>query len=254
MADAPKCAKCSKTTGEGGIALKRCAKCKSVLYCSRACQTADWKVHKKKCGLAAGTVEPVVLTTPEGTHNFNSGTPVVPKGLDSTLPKPFTHLHHKTWLHNRSEKDVFRLLIDSFRLMLDDDYKFENHTPENSLYSGSSPDSRIPFRSFLQQAQRKSGLLPPWWTAADGTTKLDECVAFGLTDEFSNLKCAVDKGGIIDYYGQSNMPMQLRILREQITGRGPMGQSGAAMITMHMAMESGQGPQYMSTLDLSNNV
>ncbi|KAI0335246.1 hypothetical protein GY45DRAFT_1317169 [Cubamyces sp. BRFM 1775] len=29
--------------------LSRCAACKAVLYCSRSCQMADWKRHKKYC-------------------------------------------------------------------------------------------------------------------------------------------------------------------------------------------------------------
>jgi hypothetical protein len=33
---------------------KRCASCKSVRYCSRACQVADWKRHRKECVLMTG--------------------------------------------------------------------------------------------------------------------------------------------------------------------------------------------------------
>ncbi|KAI0756962.1 hypothetical protein C8Q80DRAFT_67951 [Daedaleopsis nitida] len=29
--------------------LSKCATCKSILYCSRPCQVADWKRHKKYC-------------------------------------------------------------------------------------------------------------------------------------------------------------------------------------------------------------
>lgn len=28
---------------------KRCSKCKSAWYCSKACQTADWSSHKAVC-------------------------------------------------------------------------------------------------------------------------------------------------------------------------------------------------------------
>lgn len=247
MADYDKCAKCSKTVSDSGNPLKKCAKCKTVFYCSRTCQTSDYKVHKKICGLSSGVVEPVVTSTPERTFNFDSGTPVVAKGLDNPIKKPFTHLHNKTWLHNRSEKDVFRLLIDCFRLMLEDDFKFEGNAMIDSLYSGECADSRIPFRLFLTHVEKVNGLLPAWWTAA----KLDECVAFGLTDSWANLGSAVEKADLIDHYGDSTMPMQLRIMREIITGRGPMGQSGMEAVRMYMASESGTGPQITSTVNIS---
>ena len=35
-------------------ALKRCASCGKVWYCSRECQKADWKVHKKTCKQSQG--------------------------------------------------------------------------------------------------------------------------------------------------------------------------------------------------------
>ena len=31
------------------LTFQRCARCKKVYYCSRACQTEKWKVHKKSC-------------------------------------------------------------------------------------------------------------------------------------------------------------------------------------------------------------
>ena len=51
MADksAPKCNYCSKTRSTSGVALSRCGKCQTTLYCSRECQTADWKGHKRVC-------------------------------------------------------------------------------------------------------------------------------------------------------------------------------------------------------------
>lgn len=32
-----------------GVAFKRCARCKTTYYCTPACQTAHWAVHKKTC-------------------------------------------------------------------------------------------------------------------------------------------------------------------------------------------------------------
>jgi len=43
------CAHCKKTGAEGADALKCCARCKATNYCSRVCQKADWKQHKKFC-------------------------------------------------------------------------------------------------------------------------------------------------------------------------------------------------------------
>ncbi|KAG0085906.1 hypothetical protein BGZ93_005972 [Podila epicladia] len=125
---------------------------------------------------------------------------MIAKGLSNTIDKPFTHLYNKTWLHNRSEKDMFRLLVDCFRLKLEDDYKFEGDVPADSLWA--------------------------------------------------NLADAIEKGDLIDHYGDANMPMQLRMLREQITGRGPMGQSGLDMMRVQMSGEGGQLP-FRSTFDMT---
>mmetsp|Transcript_21906 Transcript_21906/g.65688 ORF Transcript_21906/g.65688 Transcript_21906/m.65688 type:complete len:168 (-) Transcript_21906:22-525(-) len=36
--------------------LKVCGRCRSVRYCSRACQKAAWKVHRERCCLIAWTL------------------------------------------------------------------------------------------------------------------------------------------------------------------------------------------------------
>ena len=46
----PVCSSCSKELGKGAI--KRCGQCKRRIYCSRECQSNDWKNgHKKECKL-----------------------------------------------------------------------------------------------------------------------------------------------------------------------------------------------------------
>lgn len=47
------CANCGKIETDPEKPLKPCSKCQTVRYCSRDCQKADWKVHKKTCAAAA---------------------------------------------------------------------------------------------------------------------------------------------------------------------------------------------------------
>ncbi|KAL6897715.1 hypothetical protein GGI43DRAFT_409723 [Trichoderma evansii] len=63
--------------------LKRCAKCSSTRCCSRECQKADWKAHKKICGKRNSRLE----------HSM-----------------PFTRPDGGTWLHDASEVGVYTLL------------------------------------------------------------------------------------------------------------------------------------------------
>ena len=44
------CNRCEAISGgKTPVTLNLCAKCKSVMYCSRECQVADWKEHKPIC-------------------------------------------------------------------------------------------------------------------------------------------------------------------------------------------------------------
>jgi hypothetical protein len=44
----PKCAICSADPSSG-VLHKKCTQCKSISYCSKKCQAADWKYHKQMC-------------------------------------------------------------------------------------------------------------------------------------------------------------------------------------------------------------
>lgn len=72
-------------------------------------------------------------------------------------------------------------------------------------------------------------------------------------NNWSNLRCSVEKPDIINHYGEERMPMQLRMLSEAIYGRGPAGQDGAGVRRMMMSMENnvgGQEAMYMSMLSI----
>ncbi|KAJ7162487.1 hypothetical protein C8R46DRAFT_1353380 [Mycena filopes] len=50
------CTKCLRNAGdEPGLQLRRSAKCKSVYYCSKECQTTHWPIHKPHCSNVDGS-------------------------------------------------------------------------------------------------------------------------------------------------------------------------------------------------------
>ncbi|KAF9907095.1 hypothetical protein EC991_011313 [Linnemannia zychae] len=220
-----KCAKCSKTSSEGGSSLKRCSKCRSVQYCSRECQKDHWKVHKKVCASIANAG----TGTDTGHTSSNSEQP-----LEVHIEKPFHKLHSRTWLHGRSERDVQKLLVDIYRLRMDDAFKFDHMAETDSLYCGAR-DGTGGFKGFLQLVEGCAGLLPPDWNEE----KKEAVVEYGKAEPAKLLSHKADKEMIINRYGDMQMPMQMRLFGEQVYGRGIGGQAGAPIIQMQMQMEGG---------------
>ena len=241
-----RCAKCQKTAAEvGGVSLKRCAKCKSVTYCGRDCQKADHKKHKSICNQRAAEAANAEGNT---AHSSSYSAPRL-IDLEKHVPNPFTQLDTGKYLHDRPEKDVYKLLIDSFRMRQQDDDQMEDKKAPNSVYTGAA-SSIGPFRNYLALAATRPGLLPPWWTPE----KQKECEAFGESGAWQDLRKKVTKQQVIQHYGDEKAPMQLRMLAEAVYGAGSMGQNGAQMRGMMRSMESG-GPAsgvHMSMLNVNN--
>lgn len=215
------CINCHKTKEQLGTPLKRCAKCQTTIYCSRDCQKEHWETHKKSCASnAAANVY--------GSNESSSATSS--KALEENIDKPFKKLDARTWLHNRPEKDVYKLLIDSYRLSQDDDFNFEGIRDRNTLYGGAV-DSLRGFQNFLSLAETRQTILPSWWSEE----KAKACEAFGMeAGNWHSLRKKATKAELMKKYGDQNMPMQMRIFREQVTGRGPMGQDSSLMRMMLM--------------------
>lgn len=234
------CANYKQTASAKNLAvLKNCAKCKVTQYCDRDCQKADWKMHKKICSKNAAEAR-------GGGQGSSSSSPRL-NNLDKHVPNPFTRLDQGTYLHERPEKDVFKLLIDSFRIRQEDDFNFEGKAMPRSVYSGTS-SSVEPFRQYIDKATGKGGLLPPWWTAE----KAKECVEFGESGAWSDLRKKVTKQDVIQHYGDGQMPMQLRMFAEVVYGVGTMGQDGSSILKMLMQVESGSSDApLMSMMDVS---
>ncbi|KAL6701767.1 hypothetical protein J3F84DRAFT_15791 [Trichoderma pleuroticola] len=214
------------TKGPPEVSIKRCAKCSTTPYCSRECQKADWKVHKKICGKNQSA------NASSRASNSTSTGLSPPQGLDQPISKPFTRLDNGTWLHDRPEKDVYRLLVDAYRLRVEDTYTIEGEVMAGSLYD-ENPDGLGGFQEFLDEVAGLPGLLPPWWNHE----KRDACERLGMEDEWSNLRYAAEKSDFIEHYGDPQFPMQLRMLAEAVYGSVPGGGNGTAVRQMMMAME-----------------
>ncbi|PNY24179.1 Fatty-acid amide hydrolase [Tolypocladium capitatum] len=172
---------------------------RQVLY-----HKADWPSHKQACGKPDGSAEP-----PSAARSSSAASALSPpKGLDGGISKPFSRLDDDTWLHGRSENDVYRLLIDACRLRAEDAYSFEGSPQHDSIYAGA-PDGRRGFARFLDRAATRRGLLPRWWTPE----KRAACERLGMdASQWHDLRCAVKKSDIIDHYGDTRFPMQLRMV------------------------------------------
>ncbi|KAK8241570.1 putative MYND domain protein [Phyllosticta capitalensis] len=217
--------------------IQRCARCRSETYCNRECQKAHWKTHKKVCATNANANAAASGAAGGSTSNTasNNGTA---KGLDVNIPNPFTRLDKGTWLHGRSERDVYKLLIDAYRLRADDMYNMEANVDEDSIMSGSVTTSIKPFKRFVTKIERNHrNLLPSWWN----DEKREECYKVGLTrDGWEYLGFAIEKSDVSDHYDESRFPMQLRMFAESVYGSAPGGSSGAGMRQMMMMMEGGE--------------
>lgn len=191
------CATCQKTES-----LKKCAKCHSITYCSRDCQKAHWKTHKRDCAKLA-TANAATQPAPQSARARNATSPVDPI-LDSFsnsvllgIPKP----------------EVYRRVIDSYRMRVEDLCKFEGEL--TGLYNQQDP---LPeFRKFLSLCEEHAkDMLPEWWNAE----AREECVKLA-TDRTGGtyLGHAVEKSDIQEKYKDGIMPLKLRILAHKAYGR-----------------------------------
>lgn len=194
------CAQCGKTAAADSTPLKRCAKCKSTTYCSRDCQKAHWKVHKKTCDRGASA-------SGSSSHGFQ---------VHSVDPAAFGAGIADDALHALPEKDVYKRLIDSYRLRVEDAYVYSGNPI--GLYAGEDPV--VGFQEFLDLAEKRGGLLPPWWSKE----KRSECVNSGCGGvEWSDLKRTVEKPDVQGHYKDPMMPMKIRVLAEKIYGTHVVG-------------------------------
>lgn len=117
---------------------------------------------------------------------------------------------------------MYELLIDVYRLRMEDTYNLFGVVDKDSIHGGVTDGGISGFRRFLGKVERRPGLLPEWWTSA----KANKCVALGSTGpSWAYLADRVEKQEIIQHYGNCLMPMLLRMFGEQVYGTSPGGRN-----------------------------
>jgi splicing suppressor protein 51 len=135
---------------------------------------------------------------------------------------PFGALSEGKYLHNMSEKDAYCALIDSYRLRVEDEYMFSGVKKEFSLLA-NNPQPLRGFQQYLDRVKAKARLLPPWWSA----DKRQACESLAQDrNQWSCIFVSASKSDIIDHYGNSMKPMQLRMFAEEVEGWNVSGQGG----------------------------
>jgi hypothetical protein len=89
------CEHCTKMETLGGAKLMKCQRCKVTYYCSKQCQIADWKIHKKRCNELGSYVEErsalkISQTTNSafvGANYFDIAKEVYKKTQEYSVPK-----------------------------------------------------------------------------------------------------------------------------------------------------------------------
>jgi splicing suppressor protein 51 len=204
------CSRCKKPEPSNAAPdqkLKRCSRCRSSLYCSRACQRADWKTggHKRHCMFGAMV-----------NNCYLDGLP--------------------------SEEEAMDQLIDAYRLRVQDDLMYRGHfhgryadvadDEDEDEHNSREQTTLQDFRQFLDLAEaqigkeqsddnctKKPSILPSWWSPE----KRAICERRAMGNGWSVLRYTVEKVDIQEHYNDSIMPMKLRMLAETVYGSNVMG-------------------------------
>lgn len=98
---------CSECGGCGSVKLMLCGRCRSVCYCSKECQAAAWKTHKRECRQPDDTTTGKLPLTWSQLEGYN-GMPAVGKVLEVRIMKIDTYL--RKVLHCEDRVGAVRLI------------------------------------------------------------------------------------------------------------------------------------------------
>ncbi|RYP55070.1 hypothetical protein DL769_010248 [Monosporascus sp. CRB-8-3] len=143
-------------------------------------------------------------------------------------PMPFTRLETGIYLHGRPEKDTYKLLIEAYRLPLDDVAEFEGVVDPDSVYASATnyPPALVP--AVPRRGERCCRRAPA------ALVEADKQGVQGLRNEQRRRRW-----------------LDLRMLAEAVYGRGTGGQDGSAMRRTVAMREAEAAARYMSLFDAS---
>ncbi|KAK4033097.1 putative MYND domain protein [Parachaetomium inaequale] len=217
------CARCKRLTPTHKAGVKQCDCC-HAFYCSTDCFEATKTENPK-----------LILPGAQGGSNpswYEPATYEATQGLHAAPGQPFTRLDRGTYLHDRPRLDVFRLLLDCYRLRLDDDIKIYGIPVPATLRHG--------FHRFLDLAAQRPNLLPPWWddeAVVECLTIFDTGDNDPAAEEWSTLAHRVSSAEVNTHYGNAYMDVQLRLLGEVVYQRAPGNQKGKEILDMMVEHE-----------------
>ncbi|OQE20300.1 hypothetical protein PENSTE_c013G01768 [Penicillium steckii] len=253
------CVYCKKH-GTKARPLKPCAKCRVTVYCSQRCQKSDCKDHKKCCAqpakdrvthqasaevITSNVPDPINANDAAETPPHVPGPPTHLKGrvylsklelntpiLTYIVPNPFRRLKERRWMCGRPREDVYKLMIDAYRLRLDDDSKFLNALHEDTIYTKTNIQGLIVLDRFIQMAEFEN-LMPVWWNHSEMTG----CIATGSSETWSSTKNKITIDDVNNYYGNPLMGLQLRIFGEQVMGEELLHDHLTQMLEIQVLLE-----------------
>ncbi|KAI0154206.1 hypothetical protein GGR57DRAFT_119820 [Xylariaceae sp. FL1272] len=149
----------------------------------------------------SGSSSTIILTprsqSPIATQEQDDDKPALLKHIT----KPFLRLENGSYLHGRPDVDVYKLLIDSYRLELRHQCIPAHLKNPDETYSSTLGG----FKGFLAQAKSVPKLLPSWWSEK----KQAECEAQSQEQGWCELSRSPSDQEIRAHYKQADMPKQL---------------------------------------------
>ena len=186
----------------------RCSKCRSVRYCGRECQLADWRAgHKRECGRLANGLSQTSASVSAArlVENLQAGTT-------------------GGWYGGLSRERVHERCVFSFALRVEDEYTMGGYVGIMAAVVDEVPQPRPgdmnnpvldEFKQYLERAKQK-GVLPQDWSEDDQRKVLELAASRG------GIYNSWTKSDIVEKFGYaSGEHFVLRSLAESILG--PIG-------------------------------